>query len=104
MTKCIQLHCPSTGDTIDDFIITPYQTNTQILQTVRNRFGIPYAGLYNIDAKPITHLQAVEDSIRVLVAASESEEILPDAPVEFVLYDGEEGEDVDPDAEFSTLR
>ncbi|KAH7383177.1 hypothetical protein BKA66DRAFT_559538 [Pyrenochaeta sp. MPI-SDFR-AT-0127] len=99
MTKTVQIHCPSTGQTVDNFIISPFQTHDQVLQGVRLRFDISYAALYTVDAKPISNAQSLQEDQRVLVAAKELEHMLPDAPAGFALYDGEEGDHVDADVE-----
>lgn len=95
----IQLYCPSNRTTVDDFVIAPYATNEQVLQGVRLAVGIKYAALYNTDAKAITDVHSLQENNRVLVAASPEEQMLPDAPLGFVLYSGEEGDDVDLDVE-----
>lgn len=95
----IQLYCPSLKKTVDGFVIGAYQNLDQVLQGVRLALGIKYAALYTIDAKPINKPSTLQEDQRVLVAATEKETMLPDAPLEWVLYDGEEGDDVDPDTE-----
>ncbi|KAF1912689.1 hypothetical protein BDU57DRAFT_458564 [Ampelomyces quisqualis] len=96
MSKTIQLHCPSTKRTIDNFVISPFQSNDQILQGIRLALQIPHAVLYTVDAKPLK-LEALQDDQRILVAAARNERMLPDSPPEFEFYDGQEGDDVDPD-------
>ncbi|KAF1845512.1 uncharacterized protein K460DRAFT_416765 [Cucurbitaria berberidis CBS 394.84] len=97
MTKTVQLHCPSSKKTVDNFVISPFQMHEQVLQGIRLRLGINHAALYTVDAKHITNLESLQDDQRILVAATPSEHMLPDAPPDFVLYDGEEGEDVNPE-------
>lgn len=99
MTKTFQLHCPSNRRTIEGFVVTPHQTNDRILQAVRLALGIDYAALYTTEGKYITDLRTCQDGLRVLIAATTDEEMLPDAPTGFILYNGEEGDDVKPDAE-----
>jgi hypothetical protein len=96
----IQLHCPSTNKTVDGFIIGgAFPKLDQILPGVRIALDIKYAALYTTEAKPMNEPSSLQDDQRVLVAASADEIMLPDSPREWVLYDGEEGDDVDPDAE-----
>lgn len=97
MSTTIQLHCPSRKRTIDNFVISPFQSNDQILQGIRIALQIPYAGLYTVDAKAITKFDSLQEDQRVLVAAAADERMLPDSPPDFVLYDGQEGDDIDPD-------
>lgn len=97
MSTTIQLHCPSRKRTIDNFVISPFQSNDQILQGIRIALQISYAGLYTVDAKAITKLDSLQQDQRVLVAATQDERMLPDSPPDFVFYDGQEGDDVDPD-------
>jgi len=92
----VQLHCPSTKKTVEDFFITPFQSLEQVLPSVRLAFDIKYAALYTTEAKRIMDSSTLREDQRVLVAASASETMLPDSPSEWVLYDGEEGDDVDP--------
>jgi len=92
----VQLHCPSTKKTVEDFFITPFQSLEQVLPSVRLAFDIKYAALYTTKAKRIMDSSTLREDQRVLVAASASETMLPDSPSEWVLYDGEEGDDVDP--------
>lgn len=99
MTKTVQLHCPSTNATVDNFVITPYQAFDQVIQGVRLAFESKHAALYTVDAKCIVSVETIHDDQRILVAVSRSERILPDAPPSYVLYDGEEGDDVDPNVE-----
>jgi hypothetical protein len=99
MTKTFQLHCPSNRRTVDGFVVTPHQTNDRILQAVRLALGINYAALYTTEGKYITDLRNCQDGLRILVAATTEEEMLPDAPIGFVIYNGEEGDDLDPDTE-----
>jgi hypothetical protein len=95
----IQLHCPTNKKTIDGFVIGAYQTPEQVLQGVRLALGIKYAALYTVEAKHVTDPQALQEDQLVLVATTEAEKMLPDAPYGYVLYDGEEGEGIDPDVE-----
>ncbi|KAG9188982.1 hypothetical protein G6011_05850 [Alternaria panax] len=95
----VKLYFPSTKKTVDNFIIGAFQNLDQVLQGVRLALGIKYAALYTTDAKPIYEPGSLDNDDRVLVAASAKETMLPDAPPEWVLYDGEEGDDVDPNTE-----
>ncbi|KAI4950107.1 hypothetical protein J4E91_004763 [Alternaria rosae] len=95
----VQLHCPSTKKTVDDFVVSPFTTLEQVLPSVRLALDLKYAAIYTTEAKPITEPSNLQEDQRVLVAASATEIILPDSPSESVLYDGEEGDDVDPDVE-----
>tara|TARA_R110002003_G_scaffold878_13_gene21767 strand:- start:10878 stop:11765 length:888 start_codon:yes stop_codon:yes gene_type:complete len=97
MSKQIQLHCPSTKRTVDAFVISPFQNNDQILQGIRLALGIPHASIYTVSAKPLTKLDSLQDSQRVLIAASPAERMLPDSPPEFEFYDGQDADDTDPD-------
>jgi len=93
MSKTIQLHCPSTKLTISNFVITPFQSNDQILQGIRLALQIQYAALYTADGKSLTKLDALQNDQRVLVGASREEVMLPDSPAEFALYDGQDVEE-----------
>jgi hypothetical protein len=95
----VQLHCPSTCKTVDGFVIGSYQKPEQVLQGVRLALDIKFAALYTTEAKHISDPQTLQEDDRVLVAASEAETMLPDAPYGYAMYEGEEGEDVDPDVE-----
>jgi hypothetical protein len=95
----IQLYCPSTKKTVDGFVIGAFQNLEQVLQGVRLALDIKYAALYTVEAKPINEPSTLEDDERVLVATSAKETMLPDAPPEWVLYDGEEGDNVNPDTD-----
>lgn len=95
----VQLHCPSTKKIVEDFIVTSFQTLEQILPSVRLALDIKYAAIYTTEAKPINDPSTLQEDQWILVAASTTEVMLPDAPCEWVLYDGEEGDDVDPDVE-----
>ncbi|XP_014557642.1 hypothetical protein COCVIDRAFT_96668 [Bipolaris victoriae FI3] len=96
----VQLHCPSTSKTIDNFVIGAYQKPEQVLQGVRLALDLKFAALYTIDAKPISDpSKTLQDDERVLVAASATETMLPDAAYGYAMYAGEEGEDVDIDVE-----
>jgi hypothetical protein len=99
MTKTFQLYCPSNKRTVDGFVVTPHQTNDRILQAVRLALGINYAAIYTTEGKHITDLRNSQDGSRIFIAATSEEEMLPDAPVGFILYNGEEGTDADPDTE-----
>ena len=90
----VQLYCPSTKKTVEGFFVTPFQTLEQVLPSVRLALNLKYAAIYTIEAKPITEPSTLQEDQRVLVAASASETMLPDSPSEWVLYDGEEGDDV----------
>lgn len=93
MSKTIQLHCPSTKLTISNFVITPFQSNDQILQGIRLALQIQYAALYTTDGKSLTKLDSLHNDQRVLVGASREEVMLPDSPAEFALYDGQDAEE-----------
>ncbi|RMZ74627.1 hypothetical protein GMOD_00003688 [Pyrenophora seminiperda CCB06] len=93
------LYCPSKKKTVNDFVIGAYQLPEQVLQGVRLALNIKYAALYTVNAKAIGDPHSLQEDQRVLVAAHATEKMLPDAPYGFVLYDGEEGGDVDPDTE-----
>ncbi|USP81580.1 uncharacterized protein yc1106_08854 [Curvularia clavata] len=95
----VQLYCPSTNKTIDDFVIGAYQSPGQVLQGVRLALDIKHAALYTIEAKPISDPHSLQEDQRVLVATSKDEIMLPDAPYGYVRYDGEEMGDIDPDLE-----
>ncbi|KAF1946067.1 hypothetical protein EJ02DRAFT_367836 [Clathrospora elynae] len=95
----VQLHCPSNKKTVSGFVIGAYQSPEQVLQGVRLAVGTNYAALYTVDAKYIPDPHSLHEDQRVLVAATQSERMLPDAPQGYILYDGEEGEDVDTDVE-----
>ncbi|KAE8837394.1 hypothetical protein PTNB85_04729 [Pyrenophora teres f. teres] len=95
----VQLYCPSNKKTVDGFVIGAYQKPEQVLQGVRLALGIKHAALYTVDAKAVGDPHSLQEDQRVLVAARETEKMLPDAPYSYVLYDGEEGEDVGPDTE-----
>ncbi|KAJ6198810.1 hypothetical protein J3E72DRAFT_187912 [Bipolaris maydis] len=94
----IQLHCPSTSKTLDNFVIGAYQKPEQVLQGVRLALDLKFAALYTTDAKPISDpSKTLQDDERVLVAASATETMLPDAVYGYAMYAGEEGDDVDMD-------
>ncbi|KAI5371543.1 hypothetical protein J4E82_009780 [Alternaria postmessia] len=95
----VQLYCPSKKKTVDNFVFGAFQNLDQVLQGVRLALDIKYAALYTVEARPIYEPSALEDDQRILVAASAEETMLPDAPPGWVLYHGEEGDDVDPDTE-----
>lgn len=86
-------------ETVDNFVFGAFQNLDQVLQGVRLALDIKYAALYTVEARPIYEPSALEDDQRILVAASAEETMLPDAPPGWVLYHGEEGDDVDPDTE-----
>lgn len=95
----VQLYCPSNKKTVDGFVIGAYQKPEQVLQGVRLALDIKYAALYTVGAKQVGDPHSLQEDQRVLVAASQTEKMLPDAPYGCVMYDGEEGEEVDPDVE-----
>jgi hypothetical protein len=90
MSKRIQLYCPSLKRTVDDYVITPFQSADQIYQGIRLALTISSATLYTTDAKPLTKLDTIQNDQRILVAASPKEVMLPDSPAEFEGYDGQE--------------
>lgn len=95
----VQLYCPSKKKTIDNFVFGAFQNLDQVLQGVRLALDIKYTALYTVEARPIYEPSALEEDQRILVAASAEETMLPDAPPGWVLYHGEEDDDVDPDTE-----
>jgi hypothetical protein len=95
MSKTIQLHCPYNKRTVSGFVITPFQSNDQILQGIRLALHIPHAALYTTDAKQLTKLDSIQDEQRVLVAASNKEVMLPDSNAEFEFYAGQDCEDAE---------
>lgn len=97
--KTVHLYCPTSKKSADNVVISPFHTIEQVLQGVRLAVSSKYAALYTVDAKPIASVEALEDDQRVLVAVTLAEVMLPDAQPGFVLYDGEEGHQVDPDVE-----
>jgi hypothetical protein len=97
MSKIIQLHCPSLKRTIDSFVVSPFQSNDQIYQGIRVALQISHVTLYTVDAKPLTKLDTIQEGQRILVATAPSERMLPDSPSEYEYYDGQEGDDVNPD-------
>ncbi|KAF2849909.1 hypothetical protein T440DRAFT_451629 [Plenodomus tracheiphilus IPT5] len=97
--KTISLYTPVTKLTVPDLVISPYQTFDQVLQGVRLAINSKYAALYTVDAKSIASVEALEDDQRVLVAVSKEEVMLPDAVAGFVVYCGEEGDDVGVEVE-----
>lgn len=101
ITKTVHLYSPTNKKTVDGLVVSPYQNIEQVLQGVRLAFSVKYAALYTVDAKPIASVETLHDDQRVLVAVTPSERMLPDAPEEFVLYNGEEGDEVSPDVEGS---
>lgn len=98
-SKTVQLYCPSNNKTVDRFVISPYQTFEQVLQGIRLAVETRHAALYTVVAKPIASVETIESDQRILVAVTTSERMLPDAPLGYVLYDGEEGHDIDPNIE-----
>jgi hypothetical protein len=99
MSKIVQLHCPSLKRTVDNYVVSPFQSNDQVFQSIRVALQIPHVTLYTVDAKPLTKLDTIQEGQRILVAAATSERMLPDSPYEYEYYDGQEGDDVDPDSE-----
>ncbi|KAI8935251.1 hypothetical protein NX059_007840 [Plenodomus lindquistii] len=97
--KTISLYVPTTKLTVPQIVISPYQTIEQVLQGVRLAVNSKYAALYTVDARPIASVDVLEDEQRVLVAVSKSEVMLPDAVAGFVVYCGEEGDDVGVEVE-----
>ncbi|KAI4656732.1 uncharacterized protein J4E78_006623 [Alternaria triticimaculans] len=95
----VQLYCPSTKKTVEEFFVSPFTTLEQFLPSVRLALNLKYAAIYTTEAKPITEPSTLQEDQRVLVAASATEVMLPHSPSEWVLYDGEEGDDVDPNVE-----
>jgi hypothetical protein len=95
----VQLHCPSLNKTVDGHFIGAHQTPEAVRTAVRNKLGLTYAALFTTEAKPITDPKTLEEKSRVLVAARQDEKILPDAAQGWVLYNGEEGGNVDQDSE-----
>jgi hypothetical protein len=100
----VQLHCPSTKKTVDGFFIGDQSTPTAVIQAVRIELSINYAALFTSETKPIADPKTLEDGSRVLVAASQGEKMLPDAPSAWVFYDGEEAEDIHPDSDVYGLE
>jgi hypothetical protein len=92
--KTIQVHCPS-NDKTESFSIAPYQSQDQVLQSIRLQLNIPYAAVYDTQAKSIKDLQKCDTDQVVLVAAAANEDMQPYAPRNAIMYNGEEGEDVD---------
>ncbi|KAL5118542.1 hypothetical protein ACEQ8H_003557 [Pleosporales sp. CAS-2024a] len=90
MSKTIHLHCPSTSTTVPNFIITPHQSPAQIYHSIRLALNIAHAVLYTTDARALTKLESIQDEQHILVAASHSEKMLPESPVEFEFYCGQE--------------
>ena len=97
--KTVHLYCPTSKKSADNVAISPFHTLEQVLQGVRLAVCSKYAALYTVEAKPIVSVEALEDDQRVLVAITAAEIMLPDAPPDFVLYNGEEGDRVNPDVE-----
>ncbi|CBY01745.1 hypothetical protein IAQ61_010022 [Plenodomus lingam] len=97
--KTISLYAPSTKLNVPDLVVSPYQTFEQVLQGVRLAVNSKHAALYTIDAKPIVSVETLKDDQRVLVAVAKSEIMLPDAPVGFIVYCGEERDDVGVEVE-----
>jgi hypothetical protein len=99
MSKIVQLHCPSLKRTIDNFVISPFQSNDQVYQGIRVALQISHVNLYTVDAKSLTKLDTIQEGQRILVATAPSERMLPDSPPEYEYYDGQEGDDVNPDTD-----
>jgi hypothetical protein len=99
MSRIVQLHCPSLKRTVDNYVVSPFQSNDQVFQSIRVALQIPHVTLYTVDAKPLTKLDTIQEGQRILVAAAASERMLPDSPYDYEYYDGQEGDDVDPDLE-----
>ncbi|KAH8725152.1 hypothetical protein GQ44DRAFT_239964 [Phaeosphaeriaceae sp. PMI808] len=97
MSKTIELYCPSNGQKLEDFVISPFHTFDQVLGRISRSLKLKYVALYTDDAKPITKLSSIPEGERIIVAVTEEERILPDSKYEFEFYEGQEGEDVDPD-------
>ncbi|KAH9864087.1 hypothetical protein J1614_010020 [Plenodomus biglobosus] len=97
--KTISLYAPTTKLTVSDLVISPYQSLDQVLPGVRLAVNSKYAALYTVDAKPIASVEALEDGQRVLVAVTKGEIMLPDAAAGFVVYSGEERDDVGVEVE-----
>jgi hypothetical protein len=95
----VQLHCPSTGMTVDDHMIGSAMSPAAAVTAVRVKLGLRHAVLFTPEAKPIADPKTLEEGSRILVAASADENMLPDAPQGWVFYEGEEGEDVDQDSD-----
>jgi hypothetical protein len=95
----VQLHCPSTKQTIDVHVIGAHQTPAAVVKAVQLALGLKYAALYTPEAKPIADPKTLDEGSRVLVAAGEDEKMLPDAAPGWVRYEGEEGADVDQDSD-----
>jgi hypothetical protein len=92
--KTIRVHCPS-NDKTESFSIAPYQSQDQVLQSIRLQLNIPYAAVFDIQAKPIKDLQKCDADQVVLVAATANEDMQPYAPRNAIMYNGEESEAVD---------
>lgn len=95
----VQLHCPSLKKTVDDHVIGAHQTPGSVKQAVRIALGIKYAALFTPEAKPITDPKSLDEGSRILVAATEDEKMLPDAAPGWVIYEGEETNDIHQDSE-----
>jgi hypothetical protein len=85
--------------TVDDHMIGSAMSPAAAVTAVRVKLGLKYAALFTPEAKPIADPKTLEEGSRILVAASADEKMLPDAPQGWVLYEGEEGEDVDQDSD-----
>ena len=95
----VQLHCPSTKKTVDSFFIGDHLNPLDVVKAVRIALGLKYAALFNSDAKHIADPKSLENGSQILVAASEDEEMLPDAAPGSVIYEGEEKHDLQPDCD-----
>jgi hypothetical protein len=96
--KTIKVHCPS-NDKTESFSIAPYQSQDQVLQSIRLQLGIPYAAAYDKQAKPIKDLQKCTTDQCILIAAAANEVMQPYAPRNAIMYNGEESEDVDDEVD-----
>jgi hypothetical protein len=56
MSRIVQLHCPSLKRTVDNYVVSPFQSNDQVFQSIRVALKIPHVTLYTVDAKPLTKL------------------------------------------------
>jgi hypothetical protein len=94
----VKLYCPTTKQS-SELLITAHQTPPSVALAVRNKLGLKYAALFDTEAKPIADPKTLEEGSRVLVAVSENDKILPDAAPGWVMYEGEEGEDLNQDCD-----
>jgi hypothetical protein len=95
---CVQLNCPSTKKTVDGFVIGAHQSPAAVVQAVRIELGLKYAALFTPEAKPIPDPKSLDEGSRILVAATEDEKMLPDAAPGWVMYEGEEVDDLHQDS------